>query len=370
MVHGVTIQMQPRYGPAEQGIDSDREQRDMSRAIGPHIDLVRASILRGEHATVAWNRWRSTHDVDADESDFHALLPAVAVNVERESLGADAATLSGLWKRSWYLNTIGLQSAGWAIDTLAASGIRSALCKGGALLVGTFTDHGRRTMADCDLLVDAHNFEESIDLLIGAGWRLKGAMRARAANHECGLLCPNGRTVEIHRWLSFPRFSTRPDDRFLLDRSITVGDTPIVQPADSLVIAITHGAGMTKGTALNWPLDAVTIVRTHGHDDGFWDRVVESANRTRSGRLVDEALRFCSATLGADIEVPPLDRLFTGAPPRRIGRQRTLLATGSSPFRLLANLYLTVLLGTGRIPNPMMDIRNRLQKQRLARSTT
>lgn len=296
--------------------------------------MLRAATLPLDAAAAAWRRWSVVHDVDVAHHRSTDVLPAVSANLPPDVLGAEADRLRGIRRRVWADNQLALLTLAEAAELLQRNGIVPVVAKGAALVGSVYRDPGTRAMADVDILVGDEPFENARDSLIAAGWRRIDPVEGPFF-HAIGLANQQGKSVDVHRWVVFPRFTPVPE-RSWFERAVphTVGrhDVRRLDSADELVLTTLHGPLTNSASASRWPLDVVQITRhAHEHDSTFWDRVVASADELRVGPVVADALDFCRAELLAPVPVDSLDRLRRGPLDRGLAQHWALCRAGIIP---------------------------------------
>lgn len=307
--------------------------------------LLRAALLPDGAGAAAWQDWLAGHDLDDVHQRGSQLLPAVAANLDAEALGPPAALVQGIRKRSWYTNQRLLVAVGGAVALLQDAGIDVTLCKGVALLAGTVTDVGARSMYDGDLIVRPGDFERAQALLTDAGWRRKDDRPLPSWKHAVVLIGPEDRRVDLHRWLLHPRFLRTPDPDTWWQRRVpcTVAGRAALRlhPGDELVASIVAGSGAVDGSAVRWPFDVAALVVAHGagdRGDDLWPVVVTSATEVGYGPLVAAALELCRSDFGVAVPDAVVTELAAAPMSVRIRWERWRMRyAGRSRWRLYAD---------------------------------
>lgn len=315
--------------------ETSPELRRLGRA-GPNageMELLRAATLDADQAAAAWTRWIAEFDVDTAYHRSTDLLAAVSSNVPREALGDEADRLRGIRRRSWADNQFGFQVLGDAIDLLDAAGIESILAKGAALATSVYADAGTRAMHDCDIWVGPERLAEACELLFAAGWRRLDPVEGPFF-HAVAVVAENGRSIDVHRHLVFPRFTSTPEmswwDR-AVPHEIAGRSTRRLSNADELLLTVLHGVLTNSSSASRWPIDVVVLARSADEIDGFWDAVVAAANELGVGSCVADALDMCRGELGADIAPDVIGALRAGPSDRGLAVHWALCRRGVTP---------------------------------------
>jgi hypothetical protein len=298
------------------------------------MELLRAACLESESAAAAWRRWIAAHVVDEAHHRSTALLPAVSANLSSEVLAGEADRLRGLRRRVWADNQYAFASLVDAARVLTAHGFDPVAVKGAALATTVFPEPGTRAMADVDLLVGSHRFEEARDALFAAGWKRLDPVEGPFF-HAVAVVDDRGRGVDVHKWVAFPRFSPVPE-RAWLERTVphVIAGLELrrLTSSDELVLAALHGLLTNSASASRWPIDVVQLARVAGAaDDGFWDLVVASATELEVGPVVGDAVAMCRAELGAEVPIDVVDQLAAAPLDRGLAQHWALCRRGISP---------------------------------------
>jgi hypothetical protein len=200
--------------------------------------LVRAAVAEGPVALDAWDRCGG---IDRVDGEAFALLPQVYRNLESASYaGADLGRLKGIYRRTWYANSVLMRTAAHASATLGAHGI-DALLVGRAALLATHPDElGTRPAHAADLLVRPADLRRAAAALRGA------APGARLRLHAPGLL--RRRHPERRAWRAAAR--------------VELHGTGVLVPSPADLLVLIRGGGIGWGHApLRRYVDALLVAR-------------------------------------------------------------------------------------------------------------
>jgi len=293
--------------------------RRIGRA-GPNageMELLRAATLDVDRAVAAWRRWLADHPLDDAHYLSSDLLPAACANLPADARGPDAERLRGLRRRAWANTRYRMQAIDAAAAVLASMGITPLVVKGASLAVSVYPLSGVRPMADVDLVIGDDRFDEALGALVAAGWYRPRTLES-PFDHAMEILDPEGRAVDMHRWVLFPRFAATPE-RGWFERSSPYPDVPArrLRTSDEFVLAVLHGLLTASPSSVRWPLDVVYLAR-HGaaaeglEADAFWSEVVASADEIGAGPVVADAVEMCRVELGAEVALPVVSALAAG----------------------------------------------------------
>lgn len=269
------------------------------------MDLLRAALGDADSASSAWARWRTGTDLAAVPSSQLLLLPAVQA-AHPEIVDDDAAAVIGPQRRLVW----GESEALWATyrrvaDITSPLEVLPIVVKGASPHLRTARGPGVRALSDVDIIVEPAHFDQVLDAVTAEGWEI-GDHRD-PWSHGLTTIAPDGRLVDVHRWVMFPRYASRPETSwFERTRTVDVDGQPVrcLDPADELVLAVTHGISTRGAPAARWPLDVDTLVAVHAAaDPRFWSRVVNSTCGCGTELQVARGLELCRTEF--DVPIPP-----------------------------------------------------------------
>jgi hypothetical protein len=320
------------------------------------MDLLRAATLDTDRAAAAWRRWISTHVINDAYHRSTDLLPAVSANLSNEVLGHEADRLRGLRRRGWFNTQFRLEAMVDALALLEPLGVRPILAKGAALSTTVYAEPGLRPIADVDLVIGSDDFDDALAAFAAAGWRRPTATLS-PYDHAVEVVDQRGRSIDLHRWVLFPRFSLVPEDDWM-ERSVPYSvrgcDVFRFRCADELVLTVLHGLLVNSASSVRWPLDVVQLARDAPAVEGvtpeaFWSEVAESASAIAAGPVVANALEMCRVELDANIPSAFVEQLVATPLDRSLAQHWTLCRRGITlEWRL--RRYSKVERATGRRP--------------------
>ena len=225
--------------------------------------LLRASILKGDAARIAWEEWTADADFeDLDEGSVR-LLPEVYTNLR--SFGVDHEyfrRIKGIKRKTWLHNQLLFHQATTAIGILQARGMETMVTKGPALVLRHYRDLGRRPMADFDIVIKKERVEEAIEALHTNGFRLKDPHQNvgdLSRTHAVSYINETGRQFDLH-WQMIPGCT---DGRLFWDDAtrLTIRETTTLAPSptDLLFHVCLHGLRLNRVAPLRWIVDTSVI---------------------------------------------------------------------------------------------------------------
>lgn len=282
--------------------------------------LVRAALAPEEEARSAWRSWRATHDLDTTSWSEVRMLAAVAGRIAALEEDADARPrIEGIRKFLWVQTRMCLEPARTGLATLVDAGIPVLIMKGAARVIADPTSAHERLIRDVDALVPLGSEERSLELLRSDGWTLcepPWAVQARkagkVAGHHAWTVAKPGSEIDLHHFSNFLNRLTGDDDGLWRRatafswRGVSVF---LPSPADSLVMAVTHGVRWSLDGATDWTVDAARLVDAGDVD---WDIVLEEADSRLLHAVLHAGLDYLAEALRRPIPRHVLDALARG----------------------------------------------------------
>ena len=246
------------------------------------LQLLRASLLRGEPAVEAWTRWKAAVDVDRLDAGSQRLLPLLAHNLQACGVrNPQLARFEGVRRYVWTANQLRVAQVAPLVRALHAAAVDTMLLKGMALLRRYYRNMGLRHMDDVDLLVRTVDVQRAVETMRAFGWRPAGPDYDVTVVHSSGFVNDAGCQVDLH-WRLMRESCGADDDEELWEHAEPekFGDTPVrvLESSDLFLHAVAHGARWNSVPPVRWVADAVTILAVAG--EAFdWRRLVASARR-------------------------------------------------------------------------------------------
>jgi len=280
--------------------------------------LLRASLLRGQGATKAWQEWRSRADIQILDRGSLRLLPLLYRNLRTH--GVDDPLMDrfkGFYRFTWYKNQMLFQTMGNLLVPFRQAGIQTLLFKGAALILLYYRDLGLRPMDDFDVLVPTDRAFEAIHLLQRLGWRpMRAGGRFRrvpdrpqaplfSLTHGKPFGNGAGRKVDLHWHLLHECTGANADDDFWAAAAATQFQNTsvyVMNPTDELLNVCIHGAKWDILPPLRWVADAMKILET-SNSSLDWNRLIAQVERRRLALPLRAALHYLRDEL--DAPVPP-----------------------------------------------------------------
>jgi hypothetical protein len=287
--------------------------------------LLKAALREGPVSLAAWEQWRAHVDPEQLDYDSHRLLPLLYSVLQRQGISdSQMGRFKGVYRRTWYDNTLRLRAAAAVLQALHDEGISTMLLKGAALTLRYYRDVGLRPMDDFDVLVPTHQGLAAIEVLKGLGWiplfEPVGVTEAEAL--EIGHAYPfrNARRqeVDLHWHVYYQRVAPTADSELWAAAhpfALSGAPTHILAPADQLLHVCVHGTQRAwwseeRAPNLRWVADAMMILR-NAPEALDWNRLSAQAERLRFVLPLREALGYLHDHFEAPIPASVLARIRT-----------------------------------------------------------
>jgi hypothetical protein len=264
--------------------------------------LLRAALLDGDAALVAWRGWMSEPHPLEDENLAFQVLPLAYRNIHRLDPGAEGLDhAKGVYRYVWVKNQVLIRVGARAVESLHEAGIDVLVLKGAALTLLNYRDLGLRLMADIDLLVPRDSALSAISTMRGSLSPKQPALDSDErvlVEHGSSWVDDGGNEVDLH-WYSL--WQSSPDEDFwdaALPIEIDGVASLALAPSDQLLHVCAHGASWHSEPALRWVLDAVTVIRSGEID---WKRLVSQARRRELTITLADALGYLRSGFGVEI---------------------------------------------------------------------
>jgi len=278
--------------------------------------LLRAALLKGKDSIEAWERWRSSTDIEHLDIGSHRLLPHLYRNLQDQGVKDPLMlTFKGVYRRTWYDNQLLFHAVSTLLLTFRDAGIETMVLKGAALAILHYKDCGLRPMNDFDVMVRVGQTSAAIDLMRRLGWN--PMPRSPEALTESYLSIVNshgfthsaGRECDLH-WHLFPECCELDADNDFWDQSVPLqvheALTRSLAPTDQLLHVCVHGAEWNPIPPLRWAADAMMIMSTAVID---WDRLVAQARKRRLILPLRDTLDYLHQQLAAPVPSKVLQSL-------------------------------------------------------------
>jgi hypothetical protein len=278
---------------------------------------LQAALLGGPKAGDAWNRWKSSADIERLDPASFRLLPLLYGNLHARGIQDPSMDkLKGVYRHAWYKNRLLFRHMAPLLRSLHDAGIQTLVLKGAPLVLSYYRDYGLRPMTDFDVLVHTDQALPAVHLLQRAGWapsdRWPEAFHEAylSVGHALGFKDSSGRQFDLH-WHVLPE-CCRPhaDDDFwagAVPIDIDGVGTLTLNPADHLLHVSAHGVRWDPLPPFRWVADAMAIINSGAELD--WNRLVAQAQKRRLVWPLKDALRYLRQTFDAPVPDAILEKI-------------------------------------------------------------
>jgi hypothetical protein len=274
--------------------------------------LLKAALLDGEEAFMAWRNWMSSVDFDRLDCGSQRLLPLLYMNLVKHKAEHPAMNVyKGFYRMNWYKNQILSRRIAEVLRLLDANGIHATLLKGAALAPAYYVDWAVRPMNDFDVLVPPCDTLKAFDLLSESGWQPLQPKPEEAdlrLNHACILRNADGLECDLH-WRIMHETGLADEDLRITNDSREIdflgGTVSILSPAGQLLHVLVHGTQWNVVPPIRWVADAVMIIRKEGGEID-WTALIEEARKRYLIPPVRNALFYLAETFGASVPAEAL----------------------------------------------------------------
>lgn len=271
--------------------------------------LLKAAILKGEEAIIAWKNWGSTVNFDRLDAGSQRLLPLLYKNLTDNGISHPVINVyKGFYRMSWYKNRLLTHRLVSVLRLLDSNGIPVLLLKGAALVPLYYKNWALRPMNDFDLLVPYKDALRSVNLLCQSGWKPVDSMIDESdllTKHAGTLIDDSGIEFDLH-WRIMHESGRYEDDYNFLDGTGNINfeniSVPVLSHTDQLFHILIHGTRWNEIAPLRWVPDSMMILREAGSFID-WDRLVNEARRRCLAVPLTKALFYLNETFAAPI--PP-----------------------------------------------------------------
>ena len=270
--------------------------------------LMRAAVAPHDEAASAWRAWSAANAPAAADWRVQQVLPYIVYRLGEDVVDERVRVWCRLQRRRiWADNQLDLDALRSAVELLADLVADPIVIKGASMIDSLYAP-GLRAMGDTDLVVGPEVYEAAIERLLAAGWTAVDRVSDRAVSRAAALSSPNGRSLDLHRWVLFPR-SVRLPDTEVSERAVVDGPFGCrrLDWADAIVLAAVQGPDGGQASTLRWPIDVDLIARHAGAE--VWDRVVDRATRLGLGAPAGESLAWLRDEFGIGPDAGACDRL-------------------------------------------------------------
>jgi hypothetical protein len=269
--------------------------------------LLRAALLRGTDAISAWEKWKSSVDIDHLDPGSNNLLPLLYHNLGRHGIEDPSINrLKGVYRQTWYKNQLSMQTLSALLTTFHNAGIQTMVLKGAALLLLYYRNYGLRPMGDIDVLVHVEQAGDAVDLMMKSGWipGLADPHKYISLSHAIPFESPTAHeAVDLH-WHVFHEGRHSEVDDNLWKEAISVNfarvSTTALSPTDQLLHAFAHGVKWSPIPPFRWVADS-TVILNDPNAGIDWERLLRLTSDYRLVLPVRHGLTYLKERFDAPV---------------------------------------------------------------------
>jgi Uncharacterised nucleotidyltransferase len=285
--------------------------------------LLQALLLDGDDGLRAWVQLEPGFEINDLEAGSYNLMPLLACHADRLQISpALRRRLTGIYRRSWYMNQIQLDRLVSLVAALREGGLDPIVVNGPVFAMRQYQDLGARATTASELLIRPTQLELAVQRAKAAGWRSDRDASDTATRRGCRvrLTGRDGDTVSLHTELfhEFVGSGIQPLDLWKASQMANVDGSPlrVLEASDELLNICLSGARPGSSRNLRWIVDVVVLIRRAStHVD--WGRLLTQADRLRATLRLRDALSYTALVVAAPVPAWVLDELATLHVPRR-----------------------------------------------------
>ena len=279
--------------------------------------LIRVAFSAPGETAAAWTRVRPQFELDRLETGTFALLPVLYRALARGGVPEpQLPRLKGIYRSTWYRNTLLLEQTRMIVDALADAGIRFALVAGIGTAFRFYGGIGLRPTPAVELLLARREAQDALRALERLGW---GASSEVEGGRALRVLGADGHACLL-RFVLAPGV---PADILLEDREAQLEQLeiqgvalPVLSPAQELLAACVTGGRAKSLATIQWLVDVLAILRTAPQID--WQRIGEHAvTMHQELRLLDTLTVVSTYLEREDVEAARRQLTTLGVPRRQ-----------------------------------------------------
>ncbi len=247
--------------------------------------LLKACLLRGDDAVLCWRGWRDRVDIEGIDLGTQRLLPLLYANLHDLGVADPAlARYKNVYRHARLHNQVLTRQALEALELLAGAGIEGMLLKGIAFIALYYGQFGLRPMNDIDVMVRPETAEQAVDVLLGAGWRVKHpdwTVKWMIAHGHAVTLERGASELDLHWRVLQDRYYISDEQCWTEGQTVAISGKPAktLSDTDHLLHTCVHGARWNEVSPIRWVADAAFILRRGSID---WSRLMSAARTLRT----------------------------------------------------------------------------------------
>lgn len=278
--------------------------------------LLRASLLQGEDALIAWHQWRATVDIECLDPESYYLLGLLYRNLSIHDVNdSHMARLKGVCRSRWYKNQLLFQKILAILHSFHNSGIETLVLKDAALVLHYYQNYGLRPISTLDFLIRPVDASVTMSLLRNLGWspEIKKTERLVSLSPAIVFRSESRQPIIIHGYIFWSDFQEHANNALWSSAiSTQIGDfsARVLSPTDQLLHVCLHGFRWNVVPQIHWIADAMMIINSSAVEID-WSRLVTQAQQCRLVLPLKNMLMLLDELLGAPIPPSVLQNVQT-----------------------------------------------------------
>ncbi len=260
--------------------------------------LLQACLLPDRAAALAaFHAWQQMTPLFFIDAGSHKLLLVLYHRLKSWDVHyAEMKRLGGLARYAWVRHQMLVRELSGVLRVLREADVDTLLLKGAALNA-TVYPHGRRLMADLDVMVPRARAQTAMRILQSHGWQpqFRNHMHLPDVTHGCHFQHGEHGHLDLH-WDLFhgrPLRDAEQRDFWRAAMAVRIGEEPtlVLCPSDQLLHVCEHGLRYNDVPPFRWLADAYQVI-AHSGAQIDWRRVAHLAKRYRLVLPVRDTLSY------------------------------------------------------------------------------
>jgi hypothetical protein len=277
--------------------------------------LLQASLLEGEDAINAWEKWENAVDLEGHpDNGSYRLFPLLYKNLEKNGIKHPFMNrLRGIYRQAWYKNQRLFYDMSKVLELLHKAGIRTMVLKGAALTILCYKNYAVRPMADVDVLVHPSQAMFTVDLLEKAGWMPLTEVKEEDLyySHSRQFNDSSGKEFDLH-WHPVWEANRENNDAdcWIGAVPLTLANVSTLAPSstDNLLHTIIHGIRYNHEPPIRWIADAVTLINSSDMKID-WEYFINQTRKHRVALRTREALIYLQDKFKLPVSYSVMDKI-------------------------------------------------------------
>jgi len=252
----------------------------MPELFSNHVLLLRAALLKGREARIAWDEWKSANVLDLVDTESYGLLPQVYKNLREQGVAdSQAKKLKGIYRHTWCKNKVLIEQMIPLIQRLEMLGIPTMILNGASIVTTYSKDFGLLPLTKVDVVIPKHGAAEVMKCSRQLGWSSweMDPEKTLATKGAILLKNPTGQYCQLHCHV-LENFSQPKADQYFWDH-VTESKWKEVKiaslaPRAYVLKLLIDGAGPKKEISPGWVAGVYRLLSSY-QSDIDWDELLD-----------------------------------------------------------------------------------------------